>query len=197
MHICGNIAVNYPLQRLLDSSTSQEHSAHQDQLQTVLQSLLSEAGDLLSLSFTHDYRQHSVITLSSTLKHKSKKLFRAMADQQEGGKEEEGEEAGGSGGGKLEKYKVIERAKEVKRTAQELKKEVCMLPPCFHSSYSLLLTQLTSALMDQLSGAFLQPLGWIEKVEAAAVAAREVSLRKRLRSFTRHAIDMEKVCDGA
>ena len=48
--------------------------------------------------------------------------------------------------------------------------------------------------MDQLSGAFLHPLGWMEKVEVAAVAAREVSLRKRLRSFTRHATDMEKVC---
>lgn len=49
--------------------------------------------------------------------------------------------------------------------------------------------------MDQLSGAFLHPLSWMEKVEAAAMAAREVSLRKRLRSFTRHATDMEKVCN--
>lgn len=124
-----HVAVISSLQRLLDSITSQEHLEHPinwDQLQKVLQSLLSETGEVLSLSFTHDYRQHSVITLSSALKHKSKKLSRALEMQQEGGERERGE--GGGGGGKSEKDKVIERVKEVKKTAQDLKKEVCTCP---------------------------------------------------------------------
>lgn len=126
-----HVAFISSLQRLLDSIASQEHLDHPfhwDQLQKVLQSLLSETGDVLSLSFTHDYRQHSVITLSSTLKHKSKKLSRALEVQQEGGERERSEGGGEGGGGRLEKDKVIERVKEVKKTAQELKKEVCTCP---------------------------------------------------------------------
>lgn len=99
-----------------------------------MQGILSEAGDLLSLSFTHDYRQHSVITLSSTLKHKTQKLFGAFlalgsrgegeSDKEEEGGEEEVERER-EGGVKLEKEVVIgERVKAVTKTAQDLKKEV-------------------------------------------------------------------------
>ena len=112
----------------------------QDRLRAVLQSLLSEARDLLALSFTRDYRQHSIITQSSALKHKTQKLFGAfLALGSKWGREEEEEE--GDGGGereregergregkgrvKLDKESVInERVKAIKKTAQDLKKEV-------------------------------------------------------------------------
>lgn len=126
-----HVAVISSPQRLLDSISSRDHldhPVHWGQLQTALQNLLSEAGDVPSLFFAHDYRQHSVITLSSTLKHKSKKLSRALEVEQEGGKRERGKGEGGGEGGKSEKENVIERVKEVKKTAQELKKEVCTSP---------------------------------------------------------------------
>ena len=47
--------------------------------------------------------------------------------------------------------------------------------------------------MDQLSGAFLQPLSPVERVETGAKAGKETNTRKRLSSFNKHAADMEKV----
>ena len=129
------------LQSLLDSSSSLETSQYpdlQDRLKAVLQRLLSEARELLTLSFTRDYRQHSIITLSSALKHKTQKLFGAfLALGSRWGREEEEEGEEGSGGGerevgggvKLDKEKVIsERVKAAKKTAQDLKKEVSVSP---------------------------------------------------------------------
>ena len=141
------------LQSLLDSSSSLEISQYpdlQDRLKAVLQGLLSEARELLTLSFTRDYRQHSIITLSSALKHKTQKLFGAfLALVSRWGREEEdeGEESGGGeregeGGVKLDKEKVIsERVKAVKKTAQDLKREVNvphLLPSLSLPSLSLL-----------------------------------------------------------
>ena len=63
----------------------------------------------------------------------------------------------------------------------------------FSSSSLYLLLQLTHAVMDQLSGAFLYPLLPVERVEAAAKAGREATVRKRLSSFNKHTADMEKV----
>ena len=116
----------------------------QDRLRAVLQSLLSEARDLLALSFTRDYRQHSIITQSSALKHKTQKLFGAFLalgskwgrEEEEEEEEEEGDGGGervregergreGKGGVKLDRESVInERVKVIKKTAQDLKKEV-------------------------------------------------------------------------
>ena len=47
--------------------------------------------------------------------------------------------------------------------------------------------------MDQFSGAFLQPLSLVERVETTAATGKEPSLKKRLLSFDKHTADMEKV----
>lgn len=168
MTLCVCIWLNF--QDLIGSSLSVDSSdypTHQHQLEDVLHRLLNEAGSVLSLSFLHDYRQHSIITLSSTLKHKMEKLFRVLKGSvQDGGEERE----------KVKVKVISERVEEVKKTAQDLK------------------LQLTNAVMDQLSGAFLQPLTPVERVETAAKAGKETSLWKRLTSFNKHATDMEKVC---
>ena len=95
------------------------YTHHQTRLGTVLKRILAEAGDLLSLSFPHDYRQHSIITLSQTLKHGTRRLLLALG---RGGRreEEEEEEGGGSAGDTVIGDIII----EVESTAQDLKKEV-------------------------------------------------------------------------
>ncbi|CAI8041298.1 Catenin alpha [Geodia barretti] len=160
------------LESLLSVTVGMEPSGythHQTRLGTVLKRILAEAGDLLSLSFPHDYRQHSIITLSQTLKHGTRRLLLALG---RGGRreEEEEEEGGGSAGDTVIGDIII----EVESTAQDLKKE------------------LTNAVMDQLSGAFLQPLVSVERVETGAKAGKETTVRKRLSSFKKHAADMEK-----
>ena len=124
------------MQSLLDWSVtleSSEYPAHQNELRRVLESLLAEAGNLLSLPSTHDYRQHSIITLSSTLKRKIQKLFGAFVALSSRGEEEDGDEEGDGGEGdggkrgrtKLDKAVVVgERVKEVEKTAKDLQKEV-------------------------------------------------------------------------
>ena len=94
---------------------------HQTRLKGVLRRILAEAGELLSLSFPHDYRQHSIITLSQTLKHNTKRLLLALGRRGRKGDEEEEEEEGIGGS-----REVVTRdlTKEVESTAQSLKKEV-------------------------------------------------------------------------
>ena len=96
------------------------YTHHQTRLRTVLKRILAEAGDLLSLSFPHDYRQHSIITLSQTLKHSTQRLLLALG---RGGRreEEEEEERGGSASGTTV---IGDITREVESTAQDLKKEV-------------------------------------------------------------------------
>ena len=96
-----------------------EHAEHRTRLKAALKSVLTDTGELLSLSFLHDYRQHSVITNSQTLKRRTQRLLLALGA---GRREEEGEEEEGGGGSRK---RVIEsRVKEVESTAQDLKKEV-------------------------------------------------------------------------
>jgi catenin alpha len=161
------------LESLLSVTVGMEPSGythHQTRLRTALKRILAEAGDLLSLSFPHDYRQHSIITLSQTLKHSTQRLLLALG---QGGRreEEEEEERGGSASGTTV---IGDITREVESTAQDLKKE------------------LTNAVMDQLSGAFLQPLVPVVRVETGAKAGKETTVRKRLSSFKKHAADMEK-----
>ena len=75
-----------------------QYPDHQERLESVLQRILSEAGNLLSLSFLHDYRQHSVITLSSELKKQTQKLFGAFLALGGSQREMEGEEVSGERG---------------------------------------------------------------------------------------------------
>ena len=89
-----------------------KYSEHQSRLKVALKRILSEAGELLSLSYPHDYRQHSVITLSRALKHRTQKLLLALAGEEEG---EEGEERSST---------VERRVKDVENAAIDLKREV-------------------------------------------------------------------------
>ena len=117
-----------------------------------MEAILAEAGKLLLFTSTPDYRQHSIITLSSNLKRKMQKLFGAFvalasAGGGEGGEGGEGVRGEGDGddgqgdrggGKKLEKEVVVgERVTEVVKTVKDLKKEVelvvCMSVPSFHS----------------------------------------------------------------
>ena len=86
-----------------------KYSEHQSKLKAALKHILSEAGELLSLSYPHDYRQHSVITLSRSLKHRTQKLLLALAG------EEEGEERSST---------VERRVKDAENAAIDLKREV-------------------------------------------------------------------------